>query len=162
MAACVVLGVDNRDYSTYVKLKSYVKVTNNWPAAECWSPKGEMTEDGYYLVIEKVTLASSTIKGMEQTPWPGQELAIAGTFRATASGGRGGAAITPRLALLPGGKLSIGSAYGTVKGDTVDVRGTADNPSIVDYDYSYSILRKRRRDVTHSWISLLQATGILL
>ena len=137
-AVCTVLGVDTRDYSTYVKLKSYVKVTDNWPAAECWSPKGEMTEDGYYLVIKGVTLASSTSKGMEQTPWPGQELAIAGSFRATASGGRGGAAITPRLALLPGGKLSIGSAYGMVKGDTVDIRGTADNPSIVDYDYSYS------------------------
>ena len=137
-AVYTVLGVDTRDYSTYVRLYSYVKVTNNWPAAECWNPKGEMNDDGYYLVIKGVTLASSTSSAMIQTLWPGRELAIAGTFRPTASGGRQGVAITPRLAILPGGKLSIGSAYGTVKGDTVDIRGTADNPSIVDYDYSYS------------------------
>ena len=51
-AVCTVMGVDNRDYSTYVKLKSYVKVTDNWPAAECWNPKGEMTEDGYLIQIK--------------------------------------------------------------------------------------------------------------
>ena len=136
-AVYTVLGVDTRDYSTYVRLYSYVKVTNNWPAAECWNPKGEMNDDGYYLVIKGVTLASSTSSAMIQTLWPGRELAIAGTFRPTASGGRQGVAITPRLAILPGGKLSIGSAYGTVKGDTVDIRGTADNPSIIDYDHSY-------------------------
>ena len=142
-------AVDTRDYSTYIKLKSNTAIAyqvGGWPAASAWNPAGEMTDEGYYLIPSGKTLTSTTNTGADSDgnpypvggTWPMAEMAIEGTFTVSASGGRQRAAVTPRLALLPGGKISIGSAYGTINGTTLDIRGTAANPSLITYGYSNS------------------------
>ena len=141
-------AVDTRDYSTYIKLKAdtdLIAETGGWPDANKWNPEGEMTDEGYYLIPSGKTLYSRTNtaftnkNGVAYQPggtWPMAEMAIQGTFSVTASGGRNRAAVTPRLALLPGGKIGISSAYGTIKGTTLDIRGTAANPSLITYGYA--------------------------
>ena len=141
---CAALGLswgvwaaDARDYDAYIKLvPATTECVGGYPAAEKWDPAGEMTSSGYYLVPAGKTLVSNTRSDASGLTWPMAELAIAGTFTATATGARTYAATTGRLALLPGGKLLIKSAYGTVKGDTLDIRGTAADPAVIDYTYS--------------------------
>jgi len=150
--ACAIdaVAADTRDYSTYIKLKADTDLTaevGGWPAANKWNPEGEMTDEGYYLIPSGKTLMSRTNtaytnkNGVVYQPggtWPMAEMAIQGTFSVTASGGRNRAAVTPRLAFLPGGKIAVTSAYGTIKGDTLDIRGTAANPSLITYNYATS------------------------
>ena len=138
-----VLAADTRDYSTYIKLKSNTTIddtTGGWPSADKWNPAGEMTDEGYYLIPSGKTLTSWTKNsGPTGGTWPGMELAIQGTFAVNATGGRTKAAVTPHLALLPGGMLSLGNyAYSTVNGTTLDIRGTAENPSSIAYKYATS------------------------
>ena len=132
------LAVDTRDYSTYIKLKATTTLdegVGGWPGADKWNPEGEMSDSGYYLVPSGMTLTTKT-RNTSGYPiggtWPMAELAIAGTFTIWANGSRDKAAVTPRLALLPGGKVKFDSAYSTLNGDTLDIRGTAANPSIVE------------------------------
>ena len=153
IAVASVIGasaVDTRDYSTYIKLKANTTIaseTGGWPAADKWNPAGEMTDEGYYLIPSGKTLTSQTNTGYTNKngvvyqpggTWPMAEMAIQGTFSVAASGGRNRAAVTPRLALLPGGKIAVTTAYGTIRGDTLDIRGTAENPSLITYNYSNS------------------------
>ena len=132
------LAVDTRDYSTYIKLKANTALAyevGGWPGADKWDPEGEMSDSGYYLVPSGKTLTTMTKNSGGCPPggtWPMAELAIAGTFTITANGSRDKAAVTPRLALLPGGKVKLDTAYSTLNGDTLDIRGTAANPSIVE------------------------------
>ena len=132
------LAVDTRDYSTYIKLKANTTLdegVGGCPGADKWNPEGEMSDSGYYLVPSGITLTTKT-RNTSGYPiggtWPMAELAIAGTFTIWANGSRDKAAVTPRLALLPGGKVKFDSAYSTLNGDTLDIRGTAANPSIVE------------------------------
>ncbi len=132
------LAVDTRDYSTYIKLKATTTLeegVGGWPGADKWNPEGEMSDSGYYIVPSGMTLTTKT-RNTSGYPiggtWPMAELAIAGTFTIWANGSRDKAAVTPRLALLPGGKVKFDSAYSTLNGDTLDIRGTAANPSIVE------------------------------
>ena len=132
------LAVDTRDYSTYIKLKANTTLdegVGGWPGADKWNPEGEMSDSGYYLVPSGMTLTTKT-RNTSGYPiggtWPMAELAIAGTFTIWANGSRDKAAVTPRLALLPGGKVKFDSAYSTLNGDTLDIRGTAANSSIVE------------------------------
>ena len=136
-----VIAADTRDYSSYVKLKgsTTVTVTAGWPAAASWDPEGEMSEDGYYLIPAGKTLKSATTTGADGGTWPMAELAIAGTFNPTATGSRSHVAITPHLAILAGGRINISSAYGTILGGengTIDIRGSEDNPSVINYNYT--------------------------
>ena len=64
------------------------------------------------------------------------ELAIQGTYAIQVSGDRNFVPTTPRLALLPGGKIDMKSAFSTIKGDRLDIRGTAENPSIIENSYA--------------------------
>ena len=132
------LAVDTRDYSTYIKLKANTTLdegVGGCPGADKWNPEGEMSDSGYYLVPSGITLTTKT-RNTSGYPiggtWPMAELAISGTFTIWANGSRDKAAVTPRLALLPGGKVKFDSAYSTLNGDTLDIRGTAANPSIVE------------------------------
>ena len=135
------VGADTHDYSNYAKLKASQTVTDGWPAAEKWNPAGGMTGEGYYLIPSEISLTTKTgnsgvgVGGI----WPMAELAIQGTFAATASGSRDQVAVTPRLALCAGGTIALKSAYGTIKGGdsgTIDIRGTKDNPSRFTYEYT--------------------------
>ena len=138
------LAVDTRDYSTYIKLKANTTLeyeVSGWPGADSWDPAGEMTNSGYYLIPSGKTLTTKTDNNNSHPPggtWPMAEMAIAGTFTITASGSRARAAVTPRLALLPGGTITLSSAYSTLNGDTLDIRGTAANPSLINSSLSYT------------------------
>ena len=138
------LAVDTRDYSTYIKLKANTTLeyeVSGWPGASAWNPEGEMTDSGYYLIPSGKTLTTKTDNNNSHPAggtWPMAELAIAGTFSITASGSRDRAAVTPRLALLPGGTIVFNSAYSTLNGDTLDIRGTAANPSLINSSLSYT------------------------
>ena len=137
----VAIAADTHDYSTYIRLRSSTTCNGGWPAADKWNPQGEMTDSGYYLIPSSVTLTSSTTgsAGPDGGTWPGMEIAIQGTFSVQASNDRTKAAVTPRLALLSGGKLTFGNyAYSTVNGNTLDIRGTSDNPSSIEYRYATS------------------------
>ena len=132
------LAVDTRDYNAYIKLKANTTLeyeVSGWPTADKWDPEGEMSDSGYYLIPSGKTLTTKTKNTSSCPPggtWPMAELAIEGTFTITANGTRDKAAVTPRLALLPGGKIVLNTAYSTLNGDTLDIRGTAANPSIVN------------------------------
>lgn len=131
------VGADTHDYSNYIVLNCSPTVSNHWPTADQWNPVGEMNEDGYYLIPKGKTLTTKTggVYG-DGGSWPMAEMAIAGKFAASASGSRNGVAITPRLALCAGGTIALSSAYGTIKGDTLDIRGTTDDPSLFTYGYT--------------------------
>ena len=138
------LAVDTRDYNAYIKLKANTTLeyeVSGWPTADKWDPEGEMSDSGYYLIPSGKTLTTKTDNNNSHPPggtWPMAELAIGGTFTITASGGRARAAVTPRLALLPGGTITLSSAYSTLNGDTLDIRGTAANPSLINSSLSYT------------------------
>ncbi len=139
--ALTTLAVDTHDYSTYIKLKGNTTLSDSvggCPGASAWNPEGEMTDSGYYLIPSGYTLTSATKStGPAGGTWPMAELAIEGTFVVYTSGNRSKAAITPRLALLPGGTISLANyAYSTLNGDTLDIRGTAANPSSIEYRYA--------------------------
>ena len=133
-------AADTHDYSTYVKLKADTTlgwgVGGGWPGADKWNPEGDMSDDYCYLIPSGTTLTSSTSSGNDSSgnpypyssAWPGEELAIQGTFATGAKGNRNRVAVTPHLALLPGGEIALSTAYGTIKGDTLDIRGTASTP----------------------------------
>ena len=95
-------------------------------------------EDGKcYLVPSGIELISKTkSSGYEVESWPGIELAIEGLFSVSATGGRSKSVVIPRLALLPGGRILMQSAYGTINGNTLDIRGTNGVPSSIEYDYA--------------------------
>ena len=138
------LAVDTRNYSTYIKLKATTELSETdggWPTADKWDPEGEMSDSGYYLIPSGITLTTKT-KSSGGNPiggtWPMAELAIEGTFTIWANGSREKAAVTPRLALLPGGNVTLTTPYSTLNGDTLDIRGTAANPSIVECSISNS------------------------
>ena len=131
---------DNRDYSTYIKLKKNTTLTETdggWPKADAWNPEGDMEDGKNYLVPSGISLASNTKSTAEAGgTWPGKELAIEGSFSVSATGNRSKSAIIPRLALLPGGRILMKTAYGTINGDTLDIRGTNGAPSSIEYNYA--------------------------
>ena len=131
---------DNHDYSTYIKLKKNTTLTETdggWPKADAWNPEGDMEDGKSYLVPSGISLASNT-KSTENEggTWPGNELAIEGLFSVSATGNRTKSAKIPCLALLPGGRILMKSAYGTINGDTLDIRGTNGAPSSIEYNYA--------------------------
>ena len=131
---------DNRDYSTYIKLKKNTTLTEKdggWPKADAWNPEGDMEDGKSYLVPSGISLASNT-QSTEAAggTWPGEELAIEGLFSVSATGNRSKSAIIPRLALLPGGRILMKTAYGTINGDTLDIRGTNGAPSSIEYNFA--------------------------
>ena len=129
------VGVDTHDYSNYAKLatsKTSLTIEGGWPGADAWNPPGEMSESGYYLIQSGKTLTSKTTnESIFGGTWPCAELAVQGTFRPTATGGRECSAVIQHMALLEGGTLNLSSAYGTLYGDTLDIRGSAENPSVI-------------------------------
>ena len=130
-------GADTHDYSTYTRLANTGKttVTGGYPDASAWNPAGEMNDDGYYLIQSGCTLTSNPKADAPGGIWPGMEIAIQGTFEPKPGGNRVNAATTPRLALLAGGKILMSSALGHIEGDTLDIRGTAANPSLIQNSY---------------------------
>ena len=131
---------DNHDYSTYIRLKrntTLADTVGGWPKADAWNPEGDMEDGKSYLVPSGISLASMTQStGKEGGTWPGEELAIEGLFSVSATGNRSKSAIIPHLALLPGGRILMKSAYGTINGVTLDIRGTNGVPSSIEYDYA--------------------------
>jgi len=132
----VAIAADTHDYSTYVRLKSDTTCTGGYPSADKWNPEGEMSDEKCYLVPTGKKLASTTRTGQVGGTWPGMELAIQGQFAPQGNDSRDFCATTPHLALLPGGKLLVSYGFGTVKGDTLDIRGTAENPALIECYYS--------------------------
>ena len=131
---------DNRDYSTYIRLKrntTLADTVGGWPDADAWDPEGDMEDGKCYLVPSGISLTSNT-KSTEKEggTWPGNELAIEGLFSVSATGNRSKSAKIPCLALLPGGRILMKSAYGTINGVTLDIRGTNGAPSSIEYDYA--------------------------
>lgn len=133
---------DAHNYDSYIRLKNDLYIAENvagCPPADAWNPEGEMKDGSYYLIPEGITLTHLTQK-TEGMPtggrWPGEELAVAGVFHVGAKNGRDNAAETPHLALLAGGRLLLSTAFGTIKGGTIDVRGTVGNPALIEYDFA--------------------------
>lgn len=131
-------AADTHDYSTYVKLKSDAACNGGYPTADKWNPEGEMASAGYYLVPSGRKITSTTKGSQVGGTWPGMELAIQGQLILQGNEGRDYCATIPHLALLPGGKLSLRYAFGTISGTTLDIRGTAENPALIECDYTTS------------------------
>lgn len=134
-------AADTHDYSTYIKLKADTDIpasVGGWPGADKWGPEGVMSNECCYLVPSGKTLTSRTSNNETASggTWPAMELAIQGTFRIHAKGVRTKCAVTPHLALLPGGTLTLLSVYSTVNAEEIDIRGTAANPSLIQNDAS--------------------------
>lgn len=129
-------AADTHDYSTYIRLKANTSCKGGMPGASAWEPSGVMSNEYCYLVPSGISLGSVTKKDQVGGNWPGQEIAIGGTFSVNTTGKRTYAAVTPHLALLPGGVIAFTAAYSTVNGDTLDIRGTAENPSLIQCSYS--------------------------
>ena len=137
-ACCAIVSqaADTRDYSGYVKLKSDAACNGGYPTADKWNPEGEMASAGYYLVPSGRKITSTTKSEQLGGVWPGMELAIEGQLTLQGENSRDYCATIPSLALLPGGKLSVKYAYGTVKGDTLDIRGTVETPALIECDFA--------------------------
>ena len=144
------LAADNRVYDSYIKMIKDTSIGENtiesidpvtgvtnyvrYPLASQWENGEPMNENGYYLVPEgiKLSINNSDVK-TGYVSWPGKELAIQGTFNISASKNRHRASHIPYLALLPGGEIVLKSVYSTIYGETIDIRGTADNPAIIKF-----------------------------
>lgn len=136
LSATVTVGADTHDYDSYIKLVGKPTVTTHWPTAELWNPQGEMTSSGYYLIPAGQTLTCSSNAGTPSDgPWPAAEIAVAGTFKSSTSGGRQNTPETAHLALLPGGRLLGNAGYSTFTAETLDIRGTTEKPSVIEYTY---------------------------
>ena len=131
----VAIAADTRDYSTYVRLKSDASCAGGYPAEDKWDPVGEMSNEKYYLVPTGRKITSTVNQYQLGGTWPGMELAIQGQLSSQVNDDRGYCATVPHLALLPGGKLSLRYAFGTISGETLDIRGTAENPALIESDY---------------------------
>ena len=126
------MAADTHNYDAYVKLKADTTCTSGYPAADKWNPEGEMVGSGYYLIPSGKTLRSNTADSTKGGVWPGRELAVKGTFRIDVSGARANCPTITNLALCAGGKIVMTSAFSTLLGDTIDIRGTAAAPSIIE------------------------------
>lgn len=131
------MSAETHDYSSYVKLVKNITITNMPPSEDCWDPAGAMNDDDSYLIPAGYTITSErNNKTTDHMALPGKEIAIAGTWNAHIWNNRSPFFVkTPRLALLPGGKITSLAGYATVIGDTLDIRGTADAPSLIDFTY---------------------------
>ena len=134
-------AADTHDYSGYVKLKgsagSTITVNGGCPGSTLWDPEGEMTDGKSYLVPANVTLKSSTKADQEGGTWPGDELAVAGNLQMTVSSQWAYAPTIPRLALLQGAQVFFPSKLSAIIGTSLDVRGTTDNPSVIQGQFAY-------------------------
>lgn len=134
-------AADSHDYSSYIKLKEDIKLLEtdsvngvHYPGASAWDNNEPMDADGYYLIPEGRTLGVDNADKKEgYVAWPGQELAIQGTFNISASKNRDRASYIPNLALLPGGVINLKSVYSTLYGNTIDIRGTAAKPAVIKF-----------------------------
>ena len=150
--AMVAEAADTHDYSTYYTLTSTLVASSGeyyfngygvLPPAANWIPpsgkeSADMTDGEYYLVPSGTLLIARGDKTKHyDDPWPGEELAIQGTFRNHVTNSRNYSPTMPHLALLPGGTVKLHSALSTIKtkDNTLEVRGTVENPSRFDYTY---------------------------
>ena len=132
----VAVAADTHDYSTYIKLKSNTDITGGYPASDKWDPAGEMTSAGYYLVPTGKKLTVRTNQSAAGGTWPGSELAIQGQLLLYGNDDRNNCATMPPLALLAGGHINNAAGYSTVRSSTLDIRGTAENPSLITCYYT--------------------------
>ena len=128
----VAVAADTHDYSTYIRLKSDTSCNGGYPGADKWNPEGVMSNECCYLVPTGRKLTSTVNSSQRGGTWPGMELAIEGQLLTQVNEGRDFCATVPHLALLPGGKLYLRYAFGTISGTTLDIRGTAANPALID------------------------------
>ena len=137
-------AADTHDYSTYYTLNADYSAYGALPPASKWTPpsgkeSAAMTDGEYYLVPSGLRLIARGDKTKHyDDPWPGEELAIQGTLLNYVTNNRKYSPTMPHLALLPGGRLEFYSAYSTIKAkdNTLEIRGTAENPTLFDYTYS--------------------------
>ena len=129
-------AADTHDYSSYITLKSDATCNGGYPGADKWNPEGIMSNEYCYLVPTGRKITSTVKQNQPGGIWPGMELAIQGQLASQVNDDRSWCATMPPLALLPGGKLMISYGFGTVKGDTLDIRGTAANPALIECYYS--------------------------
>ena len=129
-------AADTHNYSTYISLKTNTDITGGYPAADKWDPAGEMSSAGYYLVPTSRKLTLRTNQSAAGGTWPGMELAIQGQFYIYGNDNRNNCATTPPLALLPSGEIANPAGYSTVRSSTLDIRGTAENPSLISCSYA--------------------------
>ena len=140
MKVCALMGVlspamvaeaaDTHDYSTYYTLTSTLVASSGeyyfngygvLPPAANWIPpsgkeSADMKDGEYYLVPSGTLLIARGDKATHfDNPWPGEELAIQGTFRNHVTNSRNYSPTMPHLALLPGGTVRFHSAYSTIK-----------------------------------------------
>ena len=142
--AMVAEAADTHDYSTYYTLNADYSAHGVLPPAAQWTPpsgkeSAAMTDGEYYLVPSGLRLIARGDKTKHyDDPWPGEELAIQGTLLNYVTNNRKYSPTMPHLALLPGGRLEFYSAYSTIKAkdNTLEIRGTAENPTLFDYTYS--------------------------
>ena len=129
-------AADTHDYSTYIKLKSDATCNGGYPGADKWNPEGVMSNEYCYLVPTGWKITSTVNQYQLGGTWPGMELAIQGQLITQVNDSRNFCANVSHLALLPGGKLYLRYAFGTISGDTLDIRGTAANPALIECDYA--------------------------
>ena len=128
---------DNHDYSTYIRLKDVSTSTKGgFPDETKWVlPEGTVST-GYYMIQPGYELHTSTDGSNVGETWSCKELAIAGVFTISTLNDSKYAVVTPKLALLPGGRIVLDQAYSTFNGETLDIRGTEDNPSSIECSYA--------------------------
>ena len=129
-------AADTHDYSTYIKLKAKTDITGGCPGASAWDPEGEMTASGYYLVPAGKKLIVRTSSSSAGGAWLGRELAIKDQLLLYGNDTRDNCATMPPLALLAGGQIDNAAGFSTVRSSTLDIRGTAENPSLITCYYT--------------------------
>jgi hypothetical protein len=145
IVACLLTAIlgyaDAADYSSYVQLKvvdphdnscSWNRyANNNWssnpfPSKDCYVPQGK----SLYFNTKNEANNPNRI-------WKGGQLAVAGTFVASGTGGDGNAPFVADLVLCAGGVIKV-PTYGPFSKNgseivSLTVEGTADNPSVISH-----------------------------
>ena len=140
-------AVEAADYSSYVQLQVVDPPSNNcsWNrySNNNWSSNPFSNKKDCY--VPPGMLLYFNTKNEADNPnriWQGGQLAVAGTFVASGTGGDGNAPFVADLVLCAGGVISI-PTYGPFSKNgneivSLTVEGTADNPSVISHQHANS------------------------
>lgn len=149
--ACLLTAVlgyaDAADYSSYVKLNKSGGIdsmnSNSWNQKGKWSDSAAPSSTkNYYVPSGSLLYFKSDANNKENRIWKGGQLAVAGTFVASGTGGDANAPFVADLVLCAGGVIKV-PTYGPFSKNgseivSLTVEGTADNPSVISHQNANS------------------------